>query len=421
MERLGSSTNITHLINTINTTAITAFANHSKNNTFQKRGPKPFDPTPGNITELVVLAVLCVLILLGNALVILAFIKGPRSIRTYTNYFVVNLAICDFMVGCLSVPYWMCVRLQVVGPEISHYFISLDVLFGTASILSLVAISIERMAAVRHPTHHYNMSSRPVFAAIFLTWFIGFILFGIKIWIGLTRMEEYTISIFIVSFALPLAIIVFSYIVLFKSAYSLQRADNQTRAQSIHRDMQIAKTISIIVGLFVLCWAPFFGMNLLFIVCMRCLSIQDFVLLVSIAKVMHYSNSMMNFFVYAVRSPEFKRTFKVLLSFECTTDNLRHKIRTVSGLTRLRGASILLKRNNNNAESCADMEKSPSMNNHGRNEEKPALEANEKSFLMVPKANGKSASTDSTGLSSSANSDTMLTDLHDSSYTYPYP
>lgn len=47
----------------------------------------------------------------GNALVILAFFKGPRKIRTFTNYFVVNLAVSDLMVGCLSLPLWILMNL----------------------------------------------------------------------------------------------------------------------------------------------------------------------------------------------------------------------------------------------------------------------------------------------------------------------
>lgn len=63
------------------------------------------------ITVVTFLSVVCVLILLGNALVILAFTNGPRRLRTYTNFFVVNLAISDLMVGCLSVPFWICLEL----------------------------------------------------------------------------------------------------------------------------------------------------------------------------------------------------------------------------------------------------------------------------------------------------------------------
>ena len=67
---------------------------------------KSIDLGNGKLVELVVLVLIEILILFGNALVIVAFFKGPRRIRTVTNYFVVNLAISDMMVGCISVPFW---------------------------------------------------------------------------------------------------------------------------------------------------------------------------------------------------------------------------------------------------------------------------------------------------------------------------
>ena len=303
---------------------------------------------------------------------------------------------------------------------LSPYFVSLDVLLGTASILSLVAISIERMAAVRHPTHHYNMSSRPVFVSIFLTWIIGFVLFGVKFSVNFSYIREYTISVFLVSFALPLLIIIWSYIILFKSAYNLQRADNQSRAHSIKRDIRIAKTISIIVGLFFICWAPFFSMNILFITCERCLSNHDFIIFIGLSKIMHYSNSMMNFFVYAVRSPEFRRAFKALICLKCEAKQLRDKIRTLSEASRKRGASLLKPRgSNNNADSFIDMEeRSPE-----KVKSKDENGVDEKSFLMVPATTVQQQPTKGehptikTSNSSSVNSDTVLTEI--GSYQYP--
>ena len=46
----------------------------------------------------------------GNALVILAFKKGPRKLRTLTNYFVVNLAVSDMLIGCVSLPLWIAIN-----------------------------------------------------------------------------------------------------------------------------------------------------------------------------------------------------------------------------------------------------------------------------------------------------------------------
>lgn len=69
---------------------------------------------PRNVTEiieLVGLSNIALLTLFGNSMVILAFIFGPRSIRTYTNYFVVNLAVSDLMVGCISLPFWLLFRI----------------------------------------------------------------------------------------------------------------------------------------------------------------------------------------------------------------------------------------------------------------------------------------------------------------------
>lgn len=262
---------------------------------------------------------------------------------------------------------------------------------------------MERMAAVRYAAVHYNMSSRPVYISIIMTWFIGVLLFGLKILVGVEYLIEYTLVIIVISFLLPLAIIICSYIVLFKYAYSLQRADNHTRTQSIRRDLQIAKTISIIIGLFVVCWAPFFAMNLLFVVCQDCLSTKDFVLMVRIAKVMHYSNSMMNFFVYAVRSPEFRRTFDALIS--CNTEDLRERLRSISVSSRKSRSTSQLRRSNNNAGSFIDMEE---RNEKGKNG------LSEKSRLTVPSSSRKDKHLDS------ITSDTVFTEVNSEAYPYVY-
>ncbi|XP_057307485.1 octopamine receptor Oamb-like [Hydractinia symbiolongicarpus] len=288
------------------------------------------------ILELFYLTLVVILTLLGNCLVISAFVLGPRSIRTYTNYFVVNLAVTDLMVGCLSLPFWIVYRIDnnLVSDKVYSYFIKLDILCGTSSILSLVSISVERMFAVKFPTTHYNLDRLPVIIAMCVTWVLGIVFTAIKVALPL---PIYTTCIFVMAFIVPLLIIIFSYCVIFYAAMNMIRASNQPGR--IVRELHVAKTISFIIGLFIFCWMPFFIVNMVVVHCGS--SCRDFPMwLIYLSKMMHYSNSMMNFFVYAVRSPDFRRSFKAIL-FKCDTSTLRERIRTFSEsvVTRSRSAS----------------------------------------------------------------------------------
>lgn len=63
------------------------------------------------ILELTYLFQVTFLTVFGNVMVIFAFIFGPRSIRTLTNYFLVNLSVSDLLVGFISIPFWIVFRI----------------------------------------------------------------------------------------------------------------------------------------------------------------------------------------------------------------------------------------------------------------------------------------------------------------------
>jgi len=301
------------------------------------------------VLEVFILAAIEMLILSGNALVMLAFFKGPRRMRTITNYFVVNLAISDLMVGCLSLPFWICFRLGIAVDSVHKYFAPLDILFGTASILSLVSISLERMYAVKMPAEHFNLSRKPVYVCIAFTWIIGIVVTAINMTLFEYDKLITTVLIFLLAFVIPLCIIIISYIVIFVTAHNLTRADNQNK--SVKREIAIAKTISVIIGLFVFCWAPFFFINLIFVTCSTCFS--NWELPISLTKALHYGNSMMNVFVYAVRSPDYRQTFKALLT-KCDAEDVRNRLRTMSFQPlRRRSTDIYKSKLNNNEESSS--------------------------------------------------------------------
>ena len=206
--------------------------------------------------------------------------------------------------------------------------ITLDVLFGSVSIFSLSAISLERMYAVRYPANHHNLNDTPFFVTIIMTWLIGVVMTSLRFAVA---EKPYTILILLVIFLLPLVIIVFCYFVIFYTARTMFVATNQEG--NLSRDLQVAKTISIIIGLFVVCWLPFFTINVVYYYGSD--SAIHFIKtnagpLMSLTKGLHYSNSMMNFFVYAVKSPDFRETFKELLCNRFDGKVVRERLQTMS-------------------------------------------------------------------------------------------
>ena len=231
------------------------------------------------------------------------------------------------------------------------FLILLDVLFGSVSIFSLSAISLERMYAVKYPAIHHNLSNKPFFITIAVTWLIGVVMTGLKYAV---KEKPYTMLIMWMVFLLPLTIIVLCYFVIFYTARNMFVATNQEG--NLSRDLQVAKTISIIIGLFVICWLPFFTINVVYYYGSN--GVKLFIeinggVLMSLTKGLHYSNSMMNFFVYAVKSPDFRETFKELLCNRFDGKVVRERLRTMSN------AHLYLKKNSLRVER---LKKSPDSN-----------------------------------------------------------
>ena len=208
-----------------------------------------------------------------------------------------------------------------------EYFICLDVLCGTISTLCLTAISIERTFAVKYPAMHHNLSRKPVLIAIAITWIVGLLLAAVKLTFGSHKIKSpYTLLILLMSFFVPLFVIIVSYIIIFLTAISVTQSANLTK------EIRVAKTISVIIGLFVICWMPFFIANILYFYCDDlkstnfCGRLHSSPWFVNVVISLRISNSMMNFFVYAVRSPIFRSTFQTLVFNLCGTTSMRAKV-----------------------------------------------------------------------------------------------
>ncbi|XP_014679266.1 PREDICTED: dopamine receptor 2-like [Priapulus caudatus] len=87
-------------------------------------------------------------------------------------------------------------------------------------------------------------------------------------------------------------------------------ATGKSFSAELAKHLKLAKTFGIVVGAFFVCWAPYFIMMLL--------SVADvYHDTVGVARglgyLLAYSNSCMNFFIYAAKSSQFRAAFRAVL------------------------------------------------------------------------------------------------------------
>ncbi|XP_057181991.1 5-hydroxytryptamine receptor 2B [Triplophysa rosa] len=126
-------------------------------------------------------ALLIVLVIIptigGNILVILA-VSLERKLQNATNFFLMSLAVADLLVGVLVMPIALVTVLfhsrWPLPDFLCPIWLFLDVLFSTASIMHLCAISLDRYIAIKKPIQHSQFKSRAkALAKIALVWLIS--------------------------------------------------------------------------------------------------------------------------------------------------------------------------------------------------------------------------------------------------------
>lgn len=116
--------------------------------------------------------------IIGNCLVMISF-KMDRRLQTVNNYFLLSLAVADFMIGLISMPLFTGYTLQEgwrLGPVICDLWLALDYLCSNASVLNLLMISFDRFFSVTNPLgYRAKRNSRRAAVMIAAAWVMSFI------------------------------------------------------------------------------------------------------------------------------------------------------------------------------------------------------------------------------------------------------
>ena len=251
--------------------------------------------------------VTAVIIIISNSLSIAVLVK--RKFRKRSLYLLIDLAIADLLVGLFAVPIYMIAVIsesKLVPPVALD---CVDMFTGLSSIFTLTVISLERLFAISRPLRHRQVSSDSYAIAIAMPWILSLAVTSVRV------LQHYSIvthhqfaTVIIISLSTPLLITCISYCVIWSKQSS--RMQNGVRAR---REVRLSKTLFLITGTFVLTWLPFQVVVVVASMCVPCKKMH--IVVVFVLKLLHFSNSFLNFLIYCLRMPDYRKAVSQICFF----------------------------------------------------------------------------------------------------------
>lgn len=335
--------------------------NYTENNSFYFMTSKSVDqfterPNGSSIPLACLYSVISFIAVFGNLLVITA-VCWDRTLRSYTsNYFLANLAVADFFQGAVSIPLRV---LEVLGTEyhpnmFCRVAIPTSILFGSSSNLAILVISMDRFVAVRYPYIYVRYATpKCIITTIAVSWSVAAVLSltaaSRLVWLipdvtsRICRFpvylnSDYIIAMYVIVHVIPIGTVMFLYGFILKASLrhmrrihaqelavaashtngchsnSKEDSSSSTHRRNGHqretvRQRKAAKTVSIIVGLFILLVVPIIVIDLAEMLGAPPAPQP----LTRICVFMIFANNCVNVLVYAGFNQDFRRAFKKIL------------------------------------------------------------------------------------------------------------
>ncbi|XP_063301307.1 D(1A) dopamine receptor [Pelobates fuscus] len=337
------------------------------------------------------LSVLILSTLLGNTLVCAAVVRFRHLRSKVTNFFVISLAVSDLLVAVLVMPWKAVAEIAGFWPfgSFCNIWVAFDIMCSTASILNLCVISVDRYWAISSPfRYERKMTPKVAFIMISVCWTLSVLIsfipvqlnwhkakttsfFDLNITLQGSTMDNcdsslnrtYAISSSLISFYIPVAIMIVTYTRIYRIAAKQIRRISALERAAVHakncqnttgnrssidcqqpesslktsfkRETKVLKTLSVIMGVFVCCWLPFFILNCMVPFCDPsaktsgtepfCISSTTFDVFVWFG----WANSSLNPIIYAFNA-DFRKAFSTLLGCYRLCPTSSNAIETVS-------------------------------------------------------------------------------------------
>ena len=243
------------------------------------------------------------LIIIGNSLTIATLLK--KKFRKRPHILLKSLAFADLLVGFVTI-----LRLLLFSSY--HSFTLgfadhlLDMFVGLSSIFHLAVISLERLHATLRPFRHRQLSFKAYWVAIATPWILSL---SVKISTLFGQTTERTmLSIIIIFLITPLLITCFSYLVIWR-----KRRKSTMRSFRQNQEARFSVTIFLVTAASFITWMPFLYYN----IAVRVWPVPIPWSAIFFIKLLQYSNSFVNFVIYSLRFPSYRKALFSLCRLHC--------------------------------------------------------------------------------------------------------
>ncbi|XP_035994796.1 trace amine-associated receptor 13c-like [Fundulus heteroclitus] len=287
-------------------------------------------------TEVVFLQIMLSSISLLTAalnLFVIISVSHFKQLHTPTNTILLSLAVSDFLLGLLLMPAEIIrnTGCWFLDDLMCSLYNSLSFVITSASVGDMVLISVDRYVAICDPLHYpTRVTERKVKIGVCLCWLFS-VVYGCLVvkedFIKPGRHKfcvgECIITVdfiagtvdLIVSFVIPVTIIIVLYMRVFVVAVSQARAmRSHITALSVttaakKSELKAARTLGVLVLVFLLCFCPYYCFSL---------AGEDAFSSTTIFAVYYlfYLNSCVNPVIYALFYPWFRKTVKLIVTFQ---------------------------------------------------------------------------------------------------------
>lgn len=264
--------------------------------------------------------------LVENILVVLAIIKN-RNLHSPMYYFICCLAVSDMLVSVANVVETIVMLLTehgllVVTPEMLRHLDNVIDIMTCSSVVSslsfLCTIAADRYITIFYALRYHSIMTTQravtIIAMVWLTSITASILFIVY------HSHTAVIVCLVTFFCITLVFTAVLYMHMFILAHVHSRrimAIYKSRRQGT--SMKGAITLTILLGVFILCWGPFFLHLILILTCPTTPFCTCFFSYFNLFLILIICNSLIDPLIYAYRSQELRKTLKELLFCSCVT------------------------------------------------------------------------------------------------------